>query len=421
MIFIAGLIALLFFNPLAIIWVFFMMFVVNTLMQVFGKKNNENLNAYSENKNKLMLKEKDCVYSFGFVGDKSEKRHILNNFNIVNNLVFKSKCKYDNEMSASDGVSSVLVMVVSIGLYLITALLVVMGKMSVPVMMGTAELTSNISNPLYSLFSYSNDMKSTKTIREKIMELMIMNKEEENSVVLDRLSDCLCLENVSVKYDNNLVLNKANLEFKVNNKYLLVGQSGCGKSTILKLLSKNLYEYDGVIKYDNLDYQSIDTSELYKYLSYVPQETYLLNDTIKNNVTLYKEYDDETLNNIYKKTGLDILLNKEENGDLTIVEEDATNLSGGERQRIAIARALLKGNNILLLDEITSALDNKLSYDIEKMILSLENTLVINVSHKLNEELIKEYDHILFVGKDGIKELDMNMVSIDDINGLLDA
>ena len=92
--------------------------------------------------------------------------------------------------------------------------------------------------------------------------------------------------------------------------------------------------------------------------------------------------------------------------DQTIISEDATNFSGGEKQRIAIARALLKKSKILLLDEMTSALDPTLSKEIEKIILSLKDTLVISITHKVNDELLNHYDGIIHIENGKISSSD---------------
>lgn len=120
----------------------------------------------------------------------------------------------------------------------------------------------------------------------------------------------------------------------------------------------------------------------------------MFSGTIKDNITLYNDYTDEEVMKVIKIAGLYKLVSSLPNGIYEDIGENGNKLSGGEKQRISISRALIKNSSILLLDESTSALDNITSFEIEQAILSIKDLTAIVITHKLNEEVLSNYDKI---------------------------
>ena len=127
----------------------------------------------------------------------------------------------------------------------------------------------------------------------------------------------------------------------------------------------------------------------------IHQEVFLFDDTIRNNITLYKPFDEETVETACRLAGLKDVLDRLPDRLDTEVDENGARFSGGERQRIAAARAILHRKNLFLLDEATSALDSETTEFMEESILSLENITCIAVTHKSTPESLKKYDEIL--------------------------
>lgn len=159
----------------------------------------------------------------------------------------------------------------------------------------------------------------------------------------------------------------------------------------------NYLECDnGKIEIDGVDTKKYSDSQLDQLVGYMSQDIYLINDSIKNNITLFNEkYSAEEIQNVIDICGLSNLINELPNKENEIIKEDGYNFSGGEKQRIALARVLIRNLPILHLDEFSSSLDEENSEIIEKIILNMENITVINVSHKINENNIKKYDEII--------------------------
>ena len=201
-------------------------------------------------------------------------------------------------------------------------------------------------------------------------------------------SDCsaIKIENISFAYGNKSVLKNQSFLFEKGGKYALVGPSGCGKSTVLKLLLGWLPDYQGRICFDDRDARTFTQEQLFQQMSYIEQDVFLFNSTIRDNITLGFDFTEEMLNRAIKGSSLDGDIINMPLGLDTPVGENGNNLSGGQKQRVAIARALIHKRSILLVDEGTSALDQKNADIVEQSLLSNPDLTLILVSHHLSPE-----------------------------------
>ena len=202
------------------------------------------------------------------------------------------------------------------------------------------------------------------------------------------VSDCttIKMENISFAYGNKLVLKNQSFQFEKGGKYAIIGPSGCGKSTVLKLLLGWLPDYQGRICFDDRDAGTFTQEQLFQQMSYIEQDVFLFNSTIRDNVTLGFDYTEEMLNQAIKGSSLEGDMINMPLGLDTPVGENGNNLSGGQKQRVAIARALIHKRSILLVDEGTSALDQKNADIVEQSLLSNPDLTLILVSHHLSPE-----------------------------------
>ena len=136
----------------------------------------------------------------------------------------------------------------------------------------------------------------------------------------------------------------------------------------------------------------------------IHQKVFMFDDTLKNNITMYRNYSDDELSYVIKKAGLEDVVGSNADGIEQNVGENGKNLSGGEQQRIAIARALLRKSDVLILDEATSSLDNEVAVKIENTVLSQKDMTAIVITHKLVESILKKYDGIIVLHKGRIAE-----------------
>ena len=126
----------------------------------------------------------------------------------------------------------------------------------------------------------------------------------------------------------------------------------------------------------------------------VHQNIYMFDETIENNLTLFKTYAPDEITSAIKASGVDLFLN-DERGLNYQIGENGNNLSGGQKQRIAVGRALLQNKPLLILDEGTSSVDRETGADIERRLLSREDLTLVTVTHNLDEELLEMYDEVI--------------------------
>ena len=203
-------------------------------------------------------------------------------------------------------------------------------------------------------------------------------------------------------YDDKVILKEINYKFEKNKSYAIVGTSGSGKTTLINLLLGKYNNYSGDIYFNNVDSKTISLDSLFELASFVEQNVFVFDDSIINNITMYSNIDEELLKEAINKSGLAKLI--DEKGPDYRCGENGCNLSGGEKQRISIARALVKKSQLLLLDEATSALDNETSSSITNNLLRINNTTKIMITHRLDEEILNQFDEIVVMKNGQIVE-----------------
>ena len=211
--------------------------------------------------------------------------------------------------------------------------------------------------------------------------------------------DVISFSNIDFSYPNTeeKIFNLLSLKIQKGEKIAIVGMSGSGKSTLLNLLLRFYDVTSGHISIDNQDIQAISAESLYNLMTIVQQDVYIFDDTLRANITLNQSFTDEEINQAVQQSGLESYVLENESGLQTLCGENGSNLSGGQKQRLSIARALIRKTPILLLDEATSSLDNQVTTEIENSILDIQDLTALVVTHKLNENILKKYDRILFM------------------------
>lgn len=231
---------------------------------------------------------------------------------------------------------------------------------------------------------------------ERIREMKNVETEEGKDFEFSNFD--IELEDVEFSYEKGIkVLNGVSFKARQGEVTAIVGKSGCGKSSILKLISK-LYDYDkGKIIIGGKNIKNISTDSLFKNISMVFQDVVLFNTTVYGNILIGRK--DATREEVYeaaKLAGCDTFIKKLSDQYETVVGENGATLSGGERQRISIARAFLKNSPILILDEFMANLDIETEKEIQLSLNELiKNKTVIVISHRMKS--IEKVNHIVVI------------------------
>lgn len=229
-------------------------------------------------------------------------------------------------------------------------------------------------------------LKNTVLLNDNfITEKEGQKKEKIQSIVISPLT---------IHYKQKDIFIQKELCFEKGKKYMLIGSSGCGKSSLLKTLIGEVTDYDGEIQVKQKSGTKLLSKKLLDMrdcIAYVNQFTYLFNGTMFENISMGNPYAREEIVKVMD----DVRLNEFEPEYLIV--ENGKNLSGGQRQRIALARALIQKKEILILDEATANLDPKVKLELEQLVLQLP-CMVIMISHHMTEEIVKRIDRVIELG-----------------------
>jgi subfamily B ATP-binding cassette protein MsbA len=268
-------------------------------------------------------------------------------------------------------------------------------------------LAYSILTPAKAISKASYRVKNGMAAADRVFEILHHENQmvdAPNSKEIDTFTDKIDIENISFKYNDDLVLKNFSVSVPRGKTIALVGQSGSGKSTIANLLTRFYDVNEGCIKIDDKDIKTLTKKSLRSLMGLVTQDSILFNDTIKNNVRLGKEdaTDEEILNALEIANAWEFVKDLPEGID-TNVGDAGNNFSGGQKQRLSIARAVLKNPPIMILDEATSALDTESERLVQVALENMmKNRTSIVIAHRLST--IQNADEIIVMNKGEIAE-----------------
>ncbi len=286
-----------------------------------------------------------------------------------------------------------------IGLGFICYFLFKQGSLSVATFLVLLSYSRYLSIFVDDLLSFIEFIKEKEITASRVMEVFdetIYPQDKFGTVHIAEVQGQLKIENLSFGYsDDKPLFNNLNLNFNSNLLTAIVGKSGEGKSTISNLLL-HLYDYHkGIITMDGIDIKTLDRDSLRNNLSVIPQNPYIFNMSIKENLLLASP--NATEDEIWKALNdsqLKEFVQQQSQQLNTLLGENGIQMSGGQKQRLAIARALLKNSKVIIFDEATSSLDNQSQAAIQKVMENLkgQHTLIV-IAHRLST--IKNADKIV--------------------------
>ncbi|HHU55761.1 MAG TPA: ABC transporter ATP-binding protein, partial [Acholeplasmataceae bacterium] len=403
--FIAGIFIFVIVNPLILLIAFGLMIINFIISYVSSKPVNRHNKERSDMFASFTSFIKEVLSAFHIIKTNNLDEKVTNDYYDKSNKIQYKGYKIDLIQSFVFAIQNANFFITFIGLIIVVGYMSIIGIISFGSVVLIVQSSEKIIWPIQMFSEALPKIFSVKSIFKRIDNSLKNVDDYEETIDFDGFKNQLEFKNVSFSYDENLILDNVNLNLKKGGKYLIVGPSGGGKSTFLKLLRKYFYPQSGNIIIDGKDLKDIKKESYFAHIANVEQNVFLFEDTLKNNLTLYKDYNEEELFSVIEKAGLKDFLKGLENGLETKIYENGKNISGGEKSRIAIARGLLNKADIIFFDEAFASLDMEIAKAIERSILNLENITIINVSHVVFKENQDLYDKVFVVNDKIIKEI----------------
>ena len=217
--------------------------------------------------------------------------------------------------------------------------MIAQGNLTYGLVYAAYSFTNQLVSPMHSLIGEINAMQSVNGIVKRIKKISRESKKESQEKYISNQNDNynIQMNDICLYRNGDSILQGISLQFEFGKKYLIIGENGSGKSTLLKLLKKSDNNYSGSISLGDNNINEYTYQQLGKSISYINEQVSLFCDTVKNNITLFRDYSDEEINRIIKTVGLNVELER-------IIKDGELNVSSGESRRIELARALL--NNV---------------------------------------------------------------------------
>ncbi len=314
-----------------------------------------------------------------------DEKHSIEN-NKLENLRYDLKYKRIRSNLIINGTGGLsFLIVIGVG-----GLLIINGNISLGGLFGVIQLMNYMVNPVLNIANAKNLVNSSEKLLNKYPS-KVVNIRDIDGKDINGFNDKIKIENLCFKYEEKDILKNINLELEKGKKYLIKGESGTGKSTLAKLLCRELNPSSGNIKIDGIEIDEIHDNSFNKTIKYVDQDTYLFEDSIGYNIDLDRDIPKDKIDEILSKLSYNVTdLNREIN--------NKSGVSGGQKSRICLARATCEIPEILIVDEPTAALDKETTDAVFDYLLSLPITLIV-ITHEEKECIKGKFNKIIDLNK----------------------
>lgn len=296
--------------------------------------------------------------------------------------------------------------IITVFMYTYGGYKIIHNKMTIGELIAFVQYTGLFLNPCISVLKSNTSVQKLKVSIGRIYEFLeqpVYIKQNNKGIGIEKPIKNIRFNKVTFSYGEKNILEEVDFELNCGNVYAFVGKTGCGKSTLINLLFRWWDVRNGEVLVNDINIKEYNLLSLRKNFSIATQNAYILDDTVERNITLGKTNNLKLYKDICEKTGVTEIIKKMKKGDQTIVGENGNILSGGQKQRIILARTLLQSKSVIILDEVTSALDNITQNSIVKNVKSLyKDKIVVIITHRL--DTIRDVDTIFVMDKGRICE-----------------
>lgn len=335
----------------------------------------------------------DWLNGFEIIKNFSIEKNITKRFVNSNNITMEKYLRKYQVGYLTRTVSTLLSYLSHFIILFFAAYLVLQGDFTAGDFFIAVGMIDQLSYPIISLSFFIQNLISVEPVNTSILEFINQKPKSHGTkeISKDDFKEVL-FSNVTFGYKKNkTILNNLNMTFLRDKQYLLKGGSGSGKTTSMNLLLNYYQPISGTVKIN--DASVPDIKNINEIITVMRQDAVLFEDTLKNNIAMYREVPDERVISVLSKVGLAKYANS--NSLKMVIQERGTNLSGGEKSRVTLARSLLRETPILILDEPLANLDENTAREIEKQLLSITDRTVIIISHTFSSENTEKVDKVI--------------------------
>ncbi|MFV0559827.1 MAG: ATP-binding cassette domain-containing protein [Enterococcus sp.] len=382
-------VSLLFYNVLFIVLSLGTAVVISFISKKFQKVMDQKTMIVSKEMEESLSNTVQLLKGFDILFSLN-KRHLFSRYS-TDNFVKVQNAKNDQvktlrklffslQMTQVAGETSVM---------LLSAFLAIQKIIPIGSVVSTTTLSGNLYDTLVQATTLWSEIKSINPVFDKLFPKEPLREKQRGTQSVDTFKKDIHLSNLAYTYDKNMTIHFPEMVFVKNKKYAIIGRSGSGKSTLLNILAGLVNDYTGDFLIDEKQMSNLNLSDYRESISYISQNNYLFNLTLKDNLLLEDSYEEDDLfvalgNSSFQEDfqllpfGLD-----------TQIKAGGINLSGGQVQRLSIARSFLRLKDIVIIDEGTAHLDEDKAIEIERSLLTDPSKTVIMVTHQLRPETEK--------------------------------
>lgn len=365
-------------------------YIVPTL---FGQRINQLTVVQSQKSAGFTSKAKELLLGFSVIKSYGAERHIQEELARANGELTKAREKAavtTRIMMSSNQFVAILMVLTAV---LTASWFVIRGTMTPATLLTVFYIANRYSIPVMDFAGAYTQIRGSRGVREKT-EAFLAAHPEKTLQESRPIKEGIEVRHLSFSYHADApALHDISCSFSMGKKYLITGESGCGKSTLLKLLAGQ-YPCCGIYV-DGEPLEALPPGRLAGQLVLVGQQPYVFRRSVAENIDFLGTENRKRLIGQVEACCLSEFIAALPQGVDTLIDEEQRQLSGGQKARIGLARAIYTDPCVLLLDEVTSALDSETARRVEEMVLTLKDMMVIHVSHKPSPDLIDRYDCVL--------------------------
>jgi len=389
-------------DPVLTIFLILVLPVMSISVKFFGSKKSKHMGRTQEGTGELTQILSQVMHGIENVKLFLAERRFVETFRKFNEKIYKASVKAEIYVAGNTALNYITGYVVVALVLFYGGYRIVEGHLTPGEFVSYLTALFMVQPPILNSQKALMALRGTLSVVDRVRELLSLEEELSGSIKVKGLRKEIKFVSVSVKLGESYVLRDVNLKVRRGEKLGIVGRTGSGKSTLVRLIPR-LIDYSGEIYIDDIELKECELSSLRREIGFLTQEPFLLNASIRENLLIAKEgATDSELEEALKLALCDFVFKLKDGLD-TIVGERGYALSGGERQRLSLARLFLRNPEIVILDEATSALDLNTEKKVLKNLFEFfEGKTMLIVAHRLSN--VMECDRIIVMKEGCIAE-----------------